>query len=243
MGVILFIVAVVCVFKAKQASYDKANFSKESAEYHSLNKKSKILFAIGIIVFIFSIGSCAANFSADKDNNTVQNEQQMSEDELRFKKMQDEQQEKARLETEKARQESNGSNNSASEVYSKSLDWNKINDAVRTFALKQHVNAQDVNISFENNEVSICIVVDYATSDNEVLEIVDTCLRRVSAEANIQDSSIKMPGIDYWGGIYDKYVVFVGVATPSTIENMSKWLIADYIQPKVQTRHTFEINR
>ena len=43
MGIIAFIIAVLCLFKWKQAKYDKENFDANSSKYKSLNKRSKIL--------------------------------------------------------------------------------------------------------------------------------------------------------------------------------------------------------
>ena len=106
MGIIAFIIAVLCLFKWKQAKYDKENFDANSSKYKSLNKRSKILLIISILAFIFSIGSCISSGSKTSDTKKyVQTEENMSDDERRFKEKQDKEQEEARKAVEKARAE------------------------------------------------------------------------------------------------------------------------------------------
>lgn len=106
MGIIAFIIAVLCLFKWKQAKYDKENFDANSSKYKSLNKRSKILLIISILAFIFSIGSCISSGSKTSDTKKyVQTEENMSDDERNFKEKQDKEQEEARKAVEKARAE------------------------------------------------------------------------------------------------------------------------------------------
>ena len=117
MTIIAFLIAVLCFFKWKQAKYDKKSSGAETAEYHSFNKRSKILLVIGILALIFSIGSCMLNISAPSDSKkgdseayTIQTEENMSESEKKFKEKQDKEQEEARKAVEKARAEQSVAN-------------------------------------------------------------------------------------------------------------------------------------
>ena len=132
-------------------------------------------------------------------------------------------------------------NETVSSTQAINIDWDKAIVSTKEDILKQEKMIQDVFISVNQDEKTIVITLacNNAINQNAAAEAADTAVRRLNANAQMQDSSIKSGSKDYWGGIWDTYKLQIGVARKTDVENSDKWLINDLVQPGVQGNHKF----
>lgn len=189
MGIIAFIIAVLCLFKWKQAKYDKENFDANSSKYKSLNKRSKILLIISILAFIFSIGSCISNGSKTSDTKKyVQTEENMSDDERRFKEKQDKEQEEARKAVEKARAEQSIAQQI--EETHKKESFQKAADAAVHEALE---SGEIISVNYKDSILTINLDETQIKNDGFNTPQIDILATRVTA---VGDKVVDIPGFD-----------------------------------------------
>lgn len=83
----------------------------------------------------------------------------------------------------------------------------------------------DYNISVNNNDLIVSIVVDDSTQPDKALDFADTVIRQLNLYATMQDSNIETSSKDYYGGLYKQYATLVGVAPQSKINNQDDWFV------------------
>lgn len=92
----------------------------------------------------------------------------------------------------------------------------------------------DINVDESNKRINFSIVVNDDTDPNIALDFGDTALRWLNNYAKFQDSSLKSGAKNYYGGIYDKYDVIIGIAPLSKISDSSQWFVFDGIAKGIQ---------
>ena len=122
------------------------------------------------------------------------------------------------------------------------IDWDKAIAATKNDVLQQEKMVQDIyiNVDQSSKSIKISLACNNAINQEEAAEAADTVVRRLNSNAQMQDSSIKGPSQDYWGGIWDTYELKIGVAKVMDAENRGNWLIDDVVQPGVQGKHKFK---
>lgn len=122
------------------------------------------------------------------------------------------------------------------------VDWSKAITQTKSDILAQEKLVADVDIQVDNSNKTIIIslVCNNAINQNAMVEAVDTAVRRLSANAQMQNSSIQSGGKDYWGGIWDVYTLDMRVSKNMYVDDPSKWSIRDVVQPGVQGNHKFK---
>lgn len=125
-----------------------------------------------------------------------------------------------------------------------SLDWDKL---AADFQADPSVNQSylnDVAVSLgDDGYIQITAVLDDSTAPAEALDYADTLLRRLSALAQVQDSSIASGSVDSFGGLYDSYGVQIGIAPQSKTSDSKQWFVFDAIAPGVQTQHELQLQK
>ena len=122
------------------------------------------------------------------------------------------------------------------------IDWDKAIAATKNDVLQQEKMVQDIyiNVDQSSKSIKISLACNNAINQEAAAEAADTVVRRLNSNAQMQDSSIKGPSKDYWGGIWDTYELKIGVAKVMDAENRGNWLIDDVVQPGVQGKHKFK---
>lgn len=92
----------------------------------------------------------------------------------------------------------------------------------------------DINVDESNKRINFSIVVSDDTDPDIALDFGDTALRWLNNYAKFQDSSLKSGAKNYYGGIYDKYDVIIGIAPLSKISDSSQWFVFDGIAKGIQ---------
>lgn len=92
----------------------------------------------------------------------------------------------------------------------------------------------DINVDESNKRINFSIVVNDDTDPNIALDFGDTALRWLNNYAKFQDSSLKSGAKNYYGGIYDKYDVIIGIAPLNKISDSSQWFVFDGIAKGIQ---------
>lgn len=131
-------------------------------------------------------------------------------------------------------------------VAESNIDWSKAIEATKKDIMQQEKLVSDVfiEVNQEKKSIDICLACNNAINQAAAAEAADTAVRRLSANAQMQDSSIKSGGKDYWGGIWDTYTLSISVAKNIDAEKRSNWLIDDIVQPGIQGKHVFKgLNR
>ena len=95
----------------------------------------------------------------------------------------------------------------------------------------------------DEEQITFTAVLDDSTDPAVALEYADTMIRQFNLYANIQDGSVSLGNLDSFGGLYDKYSIFIGIAPASKINDQDNWFIFDAIAPGVQPRHTIRLQR
>ncbi len=93
----------------------------------------------------------------------------------------------------------------------------------------QFVQDYYVGLSDDGKTINITAVVDDSTDPEKALDFADTLVRRINANAQLQDSSIENPSQDTYGGLYDRYKALIGVARASQQNDQDAWLVFDSI--------------
>ena len=90
-----------------------------------------------------------------------------------------------------------------------------------------HPLVEDVNVNVNEDSKSIIFsaVVSDSADKEYAAELADTMIRRFSSICNTHNQNISPPGNDYYGGIFYKYDILVGVAPLSKIDNQNEWLV------------------
>lgn len=142
---------------------------------------------------------------------------------------------------EKTKVATSTSTNSNKETTKKStynVDWNKcIEDTKAELLNKENYSyVNDIYIKVDDTEklITFSVVLSDSTNDKTALSFADTIIRRFSANAQMQDNSIKSGDKNYLGGIYDSYDILIGVAPYSQSKNTKGWYIYDCIGKTVQ---------
>lgn len=92
---------------------------------------------------------------------------------------------------------------------------------------------QDVSIfvNDEDGEITIVMAVSDDTTAEEALEYAQNALADANNAVGDQDFSIQKAedGVTY-GGLYERYSVYIGVAPNSTKEDDTTWLVDEYLE-------------
>lgn len=204
------------------------------------NRKWVALVTIACMV-VFSFLAAHTMTPEEKAAQQAKQEQQLQEKEA---KKQAEAEKKAA--EEKAKAEKEAAEKQAKEEKDKkasatiNIDWDKAIAATKNDILQQEKMVKDVYIKVDGKSIEIYLECNNAINQEAAAEAADTAVRRLSGNAQMQDSSIKSGSKDYWGGIWDVYELKIGVAKSIDVEKRGNWLIDDVVQPGVQGKHKFK---
>ena len=82
-----------------------------------------------------------------------------------------------------------------------------------------------VNVNEDSKSIIFSAVVSDSADKEYAAELADTMIRRFSSICNTHNQNISPPGNDYYGGIFYKYDILVGVAPLSKVDNQDEWLV------------------
>ena len=191
-----------------------------------------VLIVTFICLFIFGSLGNIVKPNKEKVAQQAKQEQQLQENEVK-----ENTEEKKEIDKEQAKGDVN---RNVSAVIS--IDWDRAIADTKNDIIQQETLVKDVYINVDQSKksIEIALACNNAIKQEAAAEAADTAVRRLSANAQMQDSTIKSGGKDYWGGIWDVYELRIAVARTMDIEKRSKWLIDDVVQPKVQGYHKFK---
>lgn len=86
-----------------------------------------------------------------------------------------------------------------------------------------------VGLQEDGKTINISIIVDEATDPQKALEYTHMLIKELNYYASEQDKTLEAASSESYGGLYDKYHALVGVATPSTTDDVDKYLIYDAV--------------
>ena len=86
-----------------------------------------------------------------------------------------------------------------------------------------------VGLQEDGKTINISIIVDEATDPQKALEYTHMLIKELNYYAAEQDKTLEAASSASYGGLYDKYHALVGVATPSTTDDVDKYLIYDAV--------------
>lgn len=111
------------------------------------------------------------------------------------------------------------------------VDWDKCLDDLKESVLNQeffpYANDVYVAVDEEKKQITFSAVVGDATDPSVALDYADTIVRQYNLMANMQDSNIALGSKDYYGGLYDKYDILVGIAPQSKVDDSDQWFVYD----------------
>lgn len=109
------------------------------------------------------------------------------------------------------------------------VDFEKVkNDWLSEMTNKDyHPLVEDVSvvINEDNQSIVFSAAVNDAANKEYATELADTMIRRFGSICNMYNKNISPPSSDYYGGIFYKYDIIVGVAPLSKIDNQNEWLV------------------
>ena len=90
-----------------------------------------------------------------------------------------------------------------------------------------HPLVEDVSVVIDKDNQSIVFsaAVNDAANKEYATELADTMIRRFGHLCSMYGDNISPPSSDYYGGIFYKYNIIVGVAPLSKIDNQNEWLV------------------
>lgn len=90
-----------------------------------------------------------------------------------------------------------------------------------------HPLVEDVSVVIDKDNQSIVFsaAVNDAANKEYATELADTMIRRFGHLCSMYGNNISPPSSDYYGGIFYKYNIIVGVAPLSKIDNQNEWLV------------------
>lgn len=110
-----------------------------------------------------------------------------------------------------------------------SVDFEKVkNDWLSEMTNKDyHPLVEDVSvvINEDNQSIIFSAAVNDAANKEYATELADTMIRRFGHLCSMYGDNISPPSSDYYGGIFYKYNIIVGVAPLSKIDNQNEWLV------------------
>ncbi len=130
-----------------------------------------------------------------------------------------------------------------------SIDWNKIIEDIKAQLTNpesfSYVKNIDISVTDNENEqkISFAVAVDDQTAPEVVLDFADTIIRRFSATAGIYYHGIKSPTKYYYGGLYDRYDIAIGIAPYSKIDDPSQWFISDSVEKGLHTNSKLKLQQ
>lgn len=128
-----------------------------------------------------------------------------------------------------------------------SVDWQKVSDDFKAELTDPKYFSYVKDIYSEVNEadrqITLTAAVGDATANDVVIDLADTMIRRFNAIAQMQDGNIASPSKDYYGGLYDEYIVVVGIAPLSQTQNSDKWFIQQAIMPGLHTKQAPKLQK
>lgn len=178
-------------------------------------KKHPILAAVAIILAISAIGSIIG--SGSKDKETPKTSDPPASDSIQ---------------QSQPRQDPSSEPDSGKESeLAYNVDWDKCLDDLKESVLNQEFfpYAKDVYVAVdeEKKQITFSAVVGDATDPSVALDYADTIVRQYNLMANMQDSNIVLGSKDYYGGLYDKYDILVGIAPQSKVDDSDQWFVYD----------------
>lgn len=82
-----------------------------------------------------------------------------------------------------------------------------------------------VNVNEDSKSIIFSAVVSDSADKEYAAELADTMIRRFGHICSMYGDNISPPSSDYYGGIFYKYDIIVGVAPLSKIDNQNEWLV------------------
>lgn len=136
---------------------------------------------------------------------------------------------------------------SSQEVTTPKIDWQTTLKSSKQFLMdsNQFPYIKDLKIQPDDTKHQITFTAVFAddTEPNKALEYTDSMLRQVAASAISGTNKLSLPSKDSYGGLYDYYSANIAIAPESQIENTKMWYVYDTLGQKVQTHHTFKLQK
>lgn len=86
-----------------------------------------------------------------------------------------------------------------------------------------------VGLQEDGKTINISIIVDESTDPQKALDYTHMLIKELNYYAAEQDKTLEAASSESYGGLYDKYHALVGVATPSTTDDVDSYLIYDAV--------------
>lgn len=203
-------------------------------------KRNRMWMSIVTLACVVAFTGLAANTMTPEEKAAQQAKQEQKLQEKQAKEQAEA--DKKAAEKKEAEQKEAEKKAASSAPAGINIDWDKAIADTKNDILQQEKMVKDVYIAIDKDKKSIEIdlACNNAINQEAAAEAADTAVRRLSGNAQMQDSSIKGGGKDYWGGIWDTYELKIGVAKVMDTEKRDKWLIDDVVQPGVQGKHKFK---
>lgn len=125
------------------------------------------------------------------------------------------------------------------------INWNKCAqewEAALTDKTNSFVKSMNAQVNENTKMITLSAAVTDSTSNETALDFADTMIRQFNLYAQMQDNSIESASKDYYGGIYDEYSVYVGVAPLSQIDNQKQWYVNSVVTKGMHTRQAPKLN-
>lgn len=121
------------------------------------------------------------------------------------------------------------------------IDWEKCISDTKTELMNKeyfsYVKDIDFSVNADEKMITMTAALGDSTSPSVALEFADTMIRRFGANAQMQKSSSKAAGKDYYGGIYDEYSIKIGVAPFSKVSASTKeWFVYGVVTRGMHTK-------
>lgn len=89
-----------------------------------------------------------------------------------------------------------------------------------------YVEELRITVNQDDKKISFTAALQDGTDAEDARKFADTMIRRFHLTVTtFEDDSLKAPGKDYYGGLYDTYAIEIGVAPNSAVGDASKWWV------------------
>lgn len=92
-------------------------------------------------------------------------------------------------------------------------------------------------------QVSVTAIVRNGTDASTVLDFADTLIRRFAANSLLFDSTLRSPGADNYGELFDTYSIMIGISDENSVDNQGSWYVFQNIPAGVHTKIPLRLQR
>lgn len=102
------------------------------------------------------------------------------------------------------------------------------------------------NVSFtvdeDKKQITMDAVVDASLAPDKALDFAETMIRQFALFAP-KDEDAPRSSKYYYGSIYDKYAILIGIAPSNNVKDTSKWYVLHYIEPGMHTKQAPKLQK